>query len=50
MHEIDTIEGKWVNSLTNVKVSRHGDILLYTSIVICGKHVAGVGHGRIGRA
>jgi hypothetical protein len=49
--EIDTIDGKWVNALTKVKVKDDNrNISLETAIVICGRIVAIHGHGVIGNA
>lgn len=49
--EIDTIDGKWINALTKVKVnSDNGNISLESGIVMCGRIVAICGHGSIGKA
>ncbi len=49
--EIDTIEGKWVNLLTRIKVnSDNGNLCIESAFVICGQHLATTGHGSIGKA
>lgn len=49
-HEIDIIDGKWVNSLTKARVNLdNGNISLESAIVMCGRIVAICGHGVVGR-